>query len=214
MMFRMSLRENQQMINALLLLLLSPLILGIFFLPSNSSAVYILIATWILDIFFIFHGLFFPSRNIRMIETCPNIFPKDSTTLKGWDTGSKSGVERKSLLVISVLIAIWITVQPIISIILVLIFIALSYVYEMVFPMKDNLGNIVCFDKLRVEVLLILDLAFLAVIVTIGYWTTNPRFMWFLTSLWFITIFTHFNMIKKEKGPQLDLYKCAQIALS
>jgi hypothetical protein len=107
-----------------------------------------------------------------------------------------------------------ITVQPIISIILVLIFIAMSYVYEMVFPIKNRLGNIVSFNKLRVEVLLILDLAFLPVIATIGYWTTGPRFMWFLTCLWFITIFTHFKMIKKEKGPQLEIYKNAQIILS
>ena len=51
------------------------------------------------------------------------------------------------------------------------------------------------------KILFILDFAFLPVIVTSGYYTTDTRFMWFLIGLWFIAIITHFNMIRREKCP-------------
>ncbi len=193
--------DNRHITDTILLLLLAPLILGIFFLPWNPFLTSILIATWVSDIVFLFYSVFFFRRKAIPEHTASNIFHVDIHILNLGDIGKHSEIERTTLLVISVLTAVWITIHPLISIILVLTFIGISYINEMIFPIEDKLGNVVRFESLRIKVLMILDFAFLPVIVSSGYYATDKKFMWFLIGLWFIAVFTHFSMIRREKSP-------------
>jgi hypothetical protein len=153
------------------------------------------------DVIFIFYSIFFLRQEIIWETAGPDISQVETHITNLADIGEHSGIERTTLLVISVLTAVWITIHPMMSIVLVLTFIGISYLNEMIFPIEDKHGNAVRFDNLRIKVLIILDFAFLPVIVTSGYYTTDNRFMWFLIGLWFIAIFAYFNMIRREKRP-------------
>lgn len=192
---------NRHITGTILLLLLAPLILGIIFLPWNPFLASVLIATWVWDVVFIFYSVFFLHGKTIPEDTDSTTFEVDIHALSLGDIGEHSGIERTTLLVISVLTAVWITIHSLMSIILVLTFIGISYINEMIFPIEDKQGNVVRFDDLRIKVLMILDFAFLPVIVASGYFSRDSRFMWFLIGIWFIAIFTHFNMIRRERRP-------------
>lgn len=191
--------ENRHITDTILLLLLLPLIFGIFFLQSKLFLASILIVSWVWDVVFIFYSIFFINQKKNMESTGQNTFQENTWLSNLDDTSEHSGIERTTLLVISVLTAVWITIHPLMSIIMVLTFIGISYINEMIFPIEDKLGNEVRFDNLRIKVLMILDFAFLPLIVTSGYYASDSRFMWLLIGLWFIAIFAYFNMIRQEK---------------
>jgi len=193
--------ENRHATDTILLLLLAPLISGIFFLQTKPILTTVLIATWVWDVVFILYSLLFLRQKIMLEDTDINMSLVETHISDLADIGEHSGIERTTLLIVSLLTAVWITIHPLMSIILVLIFIGISFINEMIFPIEDGNGNVIRFDSLRIKILIILDFAFLPIIVTSGYYATDSRFTWFLIGIWFIAIFTHFNMIRREKCP-------------
>ncbi|UCF08750.1 MAG: hypothetical protein JSW28_03395 [Thermoplasmata archaeon] len=193
--------ENPYITDTVLLLLFGPLILGIIIFPSNLILVSILVIIWVWDVIFVFYSMFCLHAKIVIDDGKSNVFPFNNWVATPTDIKESTIVEGAPLLVISVLTAVWITIHPLMSIILVLMFVCISFIYETIFPIEDEQGNAIRFDSLRINILIVLDFAFLPVIIASAYYATDTVFMWPLIGLWFVAILTHFNSIRREKVP-------------